>query len=169
MPSLQLYNVLRSKCGFIWDFDGTGSLITIKGCALDGHVIHSRFSWQPREVLLNEEDFEFGKNTHLAMTLMEHIAHAQSGEEFSTIWKIFHRAADAVHGKPEDPLPNPICLNTDCAGQLQTGYIDTLRKEGQVTSRIVYNNVVLQILFWLEHKYKHDDTVQKLQSVLIAC
>ena len=142
---VQLYNVLRRKFGFIGYFDGTGSLITIKGCALDGHVIHSKLSWQPREVLLNEEEFDYGKNTHLAMTLFEHISHVQTGEEFSRIWKIFQRAADEVHGKPDEPLPNPICLNTDCAGQLQTGYLVALRQEGQVTSRIMYNNVVLQI------------------------
>ena len=84
---VQLYNVLRRKFGFIGYFDGTGSLIKIKGCALDGHVIHSKLSWQPREVLLNEEEFDYGKNTHLAMTLFEHISHVQTGEEFSKIWK----------------------------------------------------------------------------------
>ena len=109
-------------------------------------MIHSKLSWQPREVLLDEKGFDYGKNTHLVMTLFEHIFHVQSGEEFSRIWKIFHRAADEVDGKPDELLPNPICLNTNCACQLQTGYLVASCREGQVTSRILYNNVVLLIL-----------------------
>ena len=31
------------------------------------------------EVLLNEEDFDYGVQTHLAMTILEHIGHRQSG------------------------------------------------------------------------------------------
>ena len=151
---VRLYNVLHRKFGFIGYFGDTGSLIIIKRCALDGHVIHSKLSWHPQEVLLNEKGFDYGKNTHLAMTLFEHISHVQSGKEFSRIWEIFHRAADEAHGKPDELLPNPICLNTDCVSQLQTGNLFALRQEGQVTSRILYNNVVLLILFWLECKCK---------------
>ena len=102
----KLYNVLRSNFGFIGYFDGTGGLLCIKRSAFKDHVIHSKFSWQPREVLLNDKDFNYAANTHLAMTLMEHIGHSQSGKEFAKAFKIFHRAADEVHGKPEEPLYN---------------------------------------------------------------
>ena len=122
-------------------------------------------------MLLDKEEFDYGKNTHLAMTLFEHISHVHSGKEFSRISKIFQCAADEVHGKPDEPLSNPICLNTDCTGQLQTGYLVALCQEGEVTSRIMYNHVVLLILFWLECKCKNGDTEQehKLQSIFIAC
>ena len=92
----------------------------VKGGAL-GHIIHSKLSFQPQEVLLNDDDFIYGACTYLAITLLEHIGHRQSGDTFVEVWVCFHEAADAVHGDPANPLSNPILLNTDCAGQLQNG------------------------------------------------
>ena len=86
-----------------------------------GHIIHSKLSVQPREVLLNEKDFNYGAQTHLAMTPLEHIGHMQSGNTFVDVWTHFREATDAVHGDPANHLPNPILLNTNCVGQPQNG------------------------------------------------
>ena len=65
-------------------------------------------SFKPQELLLNMEDFDYGKKTFMAMGLMEHISHWQTGITFTNMWLSFHRAADVVHGDPTNPLPNPI-------------------------------------------------------------
>ena len=114
------------------------------------------------------EDFDYGKNTFMAMGLMEHISHRQTGVTFADVWISFHRAADAVHGDPKNPLPNPILLNTDCAGQLQNGWILALRVKGQVLNRVMMNNVTLIILCWYEHQ-NHTGNVENItQSAYTA-
>ena len=119
-------------------------------------------------MLLNEEDFNYGERTHLAMTLLEHIGHRQSGDTFAGVWKRFHDAADAVHGNPAAPLPNPILLNTDCAGQLQNGWIAALRTEKQVTNRIMLHNVTLPILLSFEYEQGVGDDDHKWQTTLTS-
>ena len=92
------------------------------------------------------EDSAYGKKTFMAMGLMEHISRLQTRITFTNMWLSFHRAADAVHGDPNIPLPNPMLLNTDCAGKLQNGWIMALWVKGQVMNRIMMNNVTFIIL-----------------------
>ena len=80
------------------------------------------------------------------MTLMEHLGHRQTGKTFAKVWNDFHKAADAVHSDPNNPLANPILLNTDCNSQLQNGWIVALRSEVQVTNRVTMNVVALIIM-----------------------
>ena len=75
---MQLYSVLRKKC-FVGYFDGTGGLVQIRGCALKKHLIHSRLSFNPSEILLSDTEFVYENNLFHAVTVMEHIGHAQSG------------------------------------------------------------------------------------------
>ena len=81
------------------------------------------------------------------MTLMEHLGHRQTGETFAKEWTDFHKAVDAVHSDPTNPLPNQLLLNTDCAGQPENGWIVALRGEDQVYNRVMMNNAILIILF----------------------
>ena len=98
----------------------------IRGCILKSHLIHSRLSFKPEELFLDPEDFKYHGKTCSAMTLLERLGHRQSGETFARMWKLFHDKADKVHGDPNNPLPNAIILITDCAGQLQNGWIVAL-------------------------------------------
>ena len=85
---------------------------------------------------------------------MEYISHRQSRNDIEAGWRCFHGAAEKIHGDTKNPLPNPILINTDCAGELQNGVTAALVKPGQVRNRIMFHNVTLIILFWLEHKKK---------------
>ena len=44
--------------------DSTGGLACISGCAEKGHLIHTKLSFRPREVLWSESDFEYRKEAH---------------------------------------------------------------------------------------------------------
>ena len=80
----------------------------------------------------------------------------------------FHKAADAVHGNNDNPLPNPIVFNTDCTGQLQNGCIVALCINGQVTHRVMMNNITLIMFFWYEFKKSTGNSKQKDQSTFNA-
>ena len=107
-----MYNEIR-KIGAILYFDGTGGLVRINGCALKGHIIHSKCSFQPREIFLNESDFDYGVFTHQAMGLFELIGHHQDGAIVAAFWKLIHEASDAIHDNPKHPLLHPLMFRTD--------------------------------------------------------
>ena len=71
--------------GIVLYLDGTGGLVRISGCAEKGHLIHTKLSFQPREVLWSESDFEYGNEAHYALTLFEHMVHRQSGKTFAHV------------------------------------------------------------------------------------
>mmetsp|Transcript_36446 Transcript_36446/g.77692 ORF Transcript_36446/g.77692 Transcript_36446/m.77692 type:complete len:770 (+) Transcript_36446:2189-4498(+) len=148
---LKLVNQLRPKALILYK-DGTGELLHLKGCTKPGHIIHSMISMCPLEMLLKDENFRYGRRTQEAMPIGEVIGHHQPGVTCSRFWKYFFAAADKIHGDQKNPLPNPVLLNTDNCGQYQNGWIDALRVTGQVTNRVMWNNVTLLILFWYEYQ-----------------
>ena len=102
------------------------------------------------------------------MTLLEHIGHRQTGKHFLRVFKKFNDVANKIHGDPSNPLPNPVLLNTDCAGQLINGWITATRKEGQVTSSMLLNNISLPILCWIEFEKNHGDDERTKQATMTA-
>ena len=162
-----MYNELRAM-GFVGYFDGTGGLVRIRGCTKKGHLFHSKLSFQPREILWNKTEFEYGCGAHYALTSMEHMGHRQSGKVFAQAWKTFQQTADNIHGDETNLLPNPLIVLTDCAGEYQNGIIVALRSNKQVANRIVMNNVTLIILFWYEYEKGFGDEEQTQLSALAA-
>lgn len=141
---IELYNELLKK-GLIAHFDGTGGLTRIDGAGI-GHVIHSKLSFQPQQMFTSLEDFDDADNIHLAFVLAEHISDRQSGDHFAGFFTRIKKASDDIHGCPSQPLPPPILVNTDCAGQLQIGLLTAYRRNSNQTStRIIWNNVVCGI------------------------
>ena len=60
---------------------------------------------QIRGVISRQRRFKYGKEACLAMALMEHLGHRQSGEIFAKVLRLFHEEADKVHGDPDNPCP----------------------------------------------------------------
>ena len=88
-------------------------LAHVEGCTLESHIIHSMLSCRPHEICLNKEDFDYAQNMVMAVDLIENISHLQTGFTFADMWLSFRRVANMVHGNPNNPLSNPILLNTD--------------------------------------------------------
>ena len=90
---------------------------------------------------------------------MEHIGHGQSGTTFAEVFTLFHKQANALHNDPSNLLTDPILLGTDCAAQLQNGWLVALRKECQITNRIMMHSVSILILLWWEHQQNAQNTL----------
>ena len=96
--------------GIVLYLDSTCGLVRISGCAKRGHLIHTKLSFRPREVLWSESDFEYGKEAHYALTLFGHMTHRQSSKTFANVWKKIQQTAGDIHGDPINLLSNPILV-----------------------------------------------------------
>ena len=144
--SIELFNELL-QLGFIGYFDGSGGLLHLPG---RGHIIHSRLSFNPSEIFLNYEDFQHSNKLHVSFVLAEHISEAQTGDVFASFFASLKASCDSLTQGKESP--NPLLIGTDCAGQLQNGLIKAYARDGQATTRIMWQNVVLCILRWWERE-----------------
>lgn len=146
-PQIILMCSLLKSHQLILYYDPTGQMLSLKNCGFSKHILHSKLSFCPEEMYVDKKKRTVSANCFMASVLAEHVSHHQKSDAHAAFFKQLREECFRMSGVD---IP-PRLVNTDCAGGLQNGIIAGYHSDGQVTNRIMWNNIVTIVFLWYEH------------------
>ena len=171
--ALRLLAAAAATGRLVANFDATGGL-TDKPVE---DILHAMLSFPPREVFTNAESHEQASRIYSSVTVAEYISNKHNGEEIGKFFRALDDACRLATGGKMDQVSGkvfggtsgkPRLVRTDCDGASQNGMITAFRTEGQVTTRVMYHNVLLHALLHFDSQMKkHPDQAAQIAASLI--
>lgn len=155
------------------NFDATGGLLVkpVKD------ILHGMWSFPPQEVFTDADDFEFAKQIYAALKVAEYIGNNHSGIQLKKFFLFMDDCSRLATGGKRNQLTDkveggqgckPRVMRTDCDGASQNGAIGAWCENGQVTTRIMYHNVLLPVLLHYDHLVSQNpDKAKEFAATLI--
>jgi hypothetical protein len=159
--SIQLYQRLGQGGKLILNVDATGGLVNIQGIeGVTDKILHTKVTLSPKYALVRKEMMRDKSLLRMLspLTVAEMISNSNKGVDITAFFRRFIQDAKDCH--PEEPQPRPLMCMTDCSPQLESAALAAFGREGMVTSRIQYGNVMLVHLLHFDKEIADDPSTR---------
>lgn len=167
--SLVLLAAAASTGKLITNFDATGGLLNKPS----EKILHAKWVFAPALLFTSMDDMSFTKDLYATIVFAEYVSTNHSGDNLYQFFRAVDDGCRLVSGGRKDPTTNqviggqsccPRAMWTDCDGASQNGAI-LKETNAQVTNRVMYHNVLLQMLLFFDHVVATTDQEEKVEQV----